>query len=171
MGTEQHTIFTERQIPEGYLTVTALRCPIRHVISMYTCNFRSGRKPKRGDLDWLAVNHTFSEWLRHPQGPVLTANTTAKWASYVSFFGKSGDDFNGAVANLKSIDHVLDTNSLTQQWNNSVVPRYGFPLFNVYANRSSKSIDITEDDVQYIRKHREVDFDICKVFGIKTWLA
>jgi hypothetical protein len=47
-----------------------------------------------------------------------------------------------------------------------IVPKYNLPPFVEYVNRS-KAIDITSDDIDYIKKERAADFEICRMFGIE----
>jgi hypothetical protein len=136
---------------------------------MYTCNLRpdvGSWPPKKNSLKWLANQHSFSDWLRHPDGPIRQAvESRVCWATYVSFFGNKPNDLDSAVSNLKTIDYILDTTNLNQQFNQLIAKKYNLPSFNTLKN-TSKPIAISHEDIKYIKEHRAADFEICKQFGI-----
>lgn len=194
-GREQHKFFLQCSIPADAIVVTSLRCPIRHSISLYSYWNQSGgkvgdppRDPDEGTWQWLASKSTFSQWLREDcefvhgwgegdqarirdgflhRGPRPSPNV------YVTYFGgkvqngKLVSNFDRAVANLRSVEHVLDTSRLTQQFNEQIAAKYGLPPFAIH-NNVSKSFEISKDDIAYIRKQRAEDFEICRMFGVKT---
>jgi len=143
-----HEPFIERSIPKSSIVITALRCPIKRIISTYAGGGGGGQ--------------TFSDWIR--DGLITHSQSCA--ATYVHFFGTGPNDFDGAVSNIKSINHVLDTSHLTQQFNEKIAARYKLPPFDIHANKSF-TFDISKDDIDYIKKYREMDFEICKIFGIQ----
>jgi hypothetical protein len=169
-GFGKHSPFLKHSIPKDSVVITILRCPIKHAVSFYACNLRPNfgpKNPKPGTPKWLAQKHTFSEWIRIPpkQFPPCPAGPLG-WGSYVAFFGNGPNDLEGAIANLKSIDHVLDTSHLPKQFNNRVAAKYGIPPFKIHENRSP-SIEISQDDIEYIKKQKEDDLEICRMFGIE----
>lgn len=150
----EHKRFTEHD-PQGATVVTVLRCPIKQTISVYS--YLEKHRPK-------IKMQPFSQWIRGPK------NHGNEWENkwfpnlYVAFFGNG--DFEAAVRNLKSIDHVFDTAQLNTQVND-MAKKYGLPRFSTHVNTSAH-FSISKDDEQYIRKHREKDIEICRAFGVRV---
>ena len=162
---DEHIFFSRRHIPRGSIVVTALRCPVRHLISMY-CYHGGQSHPEEGTPQWFAIHQPFSDWLRNPQGRLGEGD---RLYTYVRFFGDG--NFQTAVTNLKAVTHVLDTSYLTKQFNEKVVAKYNLPLFRVHHNKSPKPDNIHKidpDDLHYIKQRRGEDFELCKMFGIET---
>lgn len=161
-GYGQHQPYLKHSIPQDAIIVTAIRCPVKRILSNYTSNLRPEYGPENPEKDspkWMAMNHTFSEWLRLPKNPI-------NWQSYVSWFGR-GNDVGGAINNLSKIHYVLDTSHLSKQFNEQVVKKYGLPKFDAHSNKSRHPIDISKDDINFIRQKAAGDFAICKRFNIE----
>lgn len=158
-----HKSFSERAIPQDAITITSLRCPIKQTISIYS--FWKSGTPMYVPIKKM---QPFSDWIRNPQDlEVEWPSGKWKWLPnlYVSFFGDG--DFDKAVENIKSVDHILDTSNLTEQFNEKFVKKYNFPKFEKHIN-ISKQMDISKDDLNYIKGLRKQDLEICKMFGIQT---
>jgi hypothetical protein len=159
-----HRSFSERKVPKNAILVTMLRCPIKHTISVYSFWKKHPHLQEEHSL-YMAP---FSDWLRAEKDLIMDW-PSGQWHwfpnLYVSFFGDG--NFDKAVANIKSVNYVLDTTHLTEQFNDRIVTKYKLPPFNRHEN-TSKSFDISKDDADYIRKQRQADFEICKMFGIST---
>lgn len=73
--------------------------------------------------------------------------------------------FSEAVNVLKSFDYIFDTSNLTNQFN-IFTAKYNLPRFNIHTQKSF-NIDISKDDIDYIKKQRAQDIELCKMFNIK----
>lgn len=189
----EHLYWSEQKAPEKAVTITALRCPVKQTISLYSYwnnggvfhNAKGDPSPDVETWQWWALNLSFSEWLRkdceyvhgwgrqfqfkdgyYPCGMRPSSNI------YSAFFGdelKGGKvvgNFNKAVKNLKSIDYVLDTSRLTKQFNN-IAKKYNLPYFNIHSN-TSPPFNISTEDIEYIKASRKEDIELCKMFGVKS---
>lgn len=136
-----HTTYAERTFRPGAIKVTALRCPIRRAISMYSCEPRQAR---------------FSDWIKEQD-----------WSrrSYLHLFGH---DFLGAIATLKTFDHILDTTHLTEQFNNTLGLKYGLPRFDLYENKSAIVPILSRQDVTFLKQRLQDDLRLCDKFNIET---
>lgn len=163
-GYGQHRPFLKHNISRNAKIITALRCPIRRILSLYTSNLRleyGSQNPKKGSPKWLSVNHTFSEWLRISDSPI-------NWTSYVEWFGNSKDDVMLAIRNIESIHHVIDTKYLIKQFNEQITSKYSLPKFGRHSNKSRHSIDVSDEDIAFIKSKIPGDFEICKWFNIEV---
>jgi hypothetical protein len=172
----EHRYYSQQEISEDRITITALRCPIKHTMSLYSFwNYVGPKGMEKGTWQWYATHLSFSDWLRtdcdfaHGWGvpePGWSRHTgkIPKGNIYTGFFGDG--DTEKAIARIRSIHHVLDTSNLTRQFN-AILKKYKLPEFDLVKNTSPK-ITISNDDVEYIRKKRSEDFEICKIFNIET---
>jgi len=176
-----HEQFTKEKYKQltPVIMLSALRCPIQQTRSYFT--FIKMYRPKDKNLE------SFSYWLRNPN-PCFSiieecfGNQFEKWMTtnfYVRFFGSEGvvgshceapsfdidGYFSEAVNLLKSFDYVFDTSDLTNQFN-KFTSKYNMPNFNICVQKSFK-FDILKDDIDYIKKQREQDIELCKMFNIK----
>jgi hypothetical protein len=157
-----HWRFSLLSIPENVSTITSLRCPVKHVVSIY--RYHGGHeRHKKGSSLWWAAHESFSEWIRNPEGMLQMT-----WPFYVNFFG---DGYLGdAIKNLSLIDYVLDTAHLNVQFNEKVASKHQLPEFLTHDHKTKKSPEVipTEDDIECLKALRKDDFEICKMFGIET---
>lgn len=105
-----------------------------------------------------------------------------KWMTvnfYVRFFGSDGiinsgcmapsfdvdGYFSDAVNLLRSFDYIFDTFNLTSQFN-KFAGKYNLLEFNFHINVSN-FIDVSKEDIEYLKKQRAQDIELCKMFNIK----
>ena len=137
-------------------------------VSLYWNNGGT-KNPAKGTWQWWALHLPFSEWLKTGRLAPDSPNSNL----YVVLFGdieKNGEvigDFDKAIAHLKTVHHILDTTHLTKQFNETVAHKYKLPLLQLHKNISPR-LEITSDDIRYLRERRAQDFELCKMFGIET---
>ena len=169
---QKHWYWSQRSIPNDSIVITSLRCPIRQTISMYSYWNNGGTtNPAKGTWQWWALQVPFSEWIKKCRLSHDSPNSNL----YVVFFGDVKNagldnvigDFDTAVAHLKTVHHILDTTHLTEQFNERVARKYKLPQLSLHTNKSPP-LKITSDDMKHIRERRAKDFELCKMFGIKS---
>ena len=153
------------------LIMVVLRCPVEQTRSLYSYLKIEREKPSFMNRTGFPGMQSFSDWLRNPSLGFWGDKWEKRWFPnfYTNFFGKENGiaSYDIAVERLKSFDFVFDTKSLTVDFNKKFVRRYNLPKFTININQS-KRFEIRKEDIEFIKKQREQDFEICKVFGIST---
>lgn len=168
-----HETFSEKLVEKlnPDFLLTSLRCPIEQTKSMWSY-LKIVREGKPG----FVKMQPFSEWLRNPYDGIYGY----QWGNlspnnYVCFFGNGNPDievgpyvdgnFDVAVENLKRFQ-IFDFNHLTKQFNDFIF-KFSNKEFDLKLNKSESNFEISKDDVSYIKKIREQDIELCKMFNIK----
>jgi hypothetical protein len=144
---------------------TILRDPVEQVRSFYSYLQKSRETPEYSSNSGFNKMQPFSEWLRNPEPGWFGYN----WEKilfpnmYVHFFGYG--DFDRAKEVLSKMD-VFDTSRLNACME-TFTNKHRLPEFKQHDNISNKFM-VSKDDVEYIIKQREQDFELCKKFNIKV---
>jgi uncharacterized protein YdcH (DUF465 family) len=173
-----HEQFTKERYNklDPVIILSTLRCPIQQTKSYYS--YIKTNRPEDNSLK------SFSDWIRNPNVfiPDCFGSQFEKWMTvnfYVRFFGSDGvinsgcmapsfdvdGYFSEAVNLLRSFDYIFDTSNLTSQFN-KFAGKYNLLEFNFHINVSN-FIDVSKEDIEYLKKQRAQDIELCKMFNIK----
>lgn len=152
---------------EVYTAIT-LRDPVKHLVSYYMYALVN---PMVG-LHKTVKNVSFSEWIRSV--PNLN-NYYVRFLNSNEYFDPNltdnfrdfPADYDSALKLLKSFNFVLDTYKLNQDMT-EVLKCCGVDKeFNVKVNTTmSNNLDISKEDIEYIKKIRELDYKLLKEMNI-----
>jgi len=137
------------------VTFTVLRDPVKHCVSLYSYI----KKHKHHKHHKLAANNSFYDWLdKFYEVPNY----------YTRFFSDFKDiDKNLALQRLKHFDFILNTETLTIDFNSMLLQLGLKKDFNININSSKTNLNITPKDVEHIKHIRKIDYELLRNINFK----
>jgi hypothetical protein len=137
---------------EDLITITWLRDPVNHSISLYTyIKTHGGEKKFRGFKDGAS----FSEWIRRPGSP----------GNYVKFFAPGDGKLETAIRNLETVDFI----GFTETFNSDMDRLMRFLELDIKYNKkkinsSSGSFKPSKKDIKHLKERRVEDYILVNEF-------
>jgi len=130
------------------ITFTVMRDPVKHCVSLYTYI----KKHKHHTFHKIAANNSFHGWLdKFYEVPNY----------YTRFFSDfTNMDKNLALQQLGHFDFILNTETLTNDFN-SMLSQLGLKKdFNIHINSSKTNLNIAPKDIEHIKHIRKIDYEL-----------
>lgn len=138
--------------PDELITITWLRDPVIHTASLYTyMRSHGGHTTFRNFHEGI----TFSEWIRSHGSP----------GNYVKFFAPNDGKLETAITNLETVNFVGFTENLNGDMNLIM------KVFDIKLNYNNEKVNFSgqrhqpsKDDIDYLKKRRELDYALANEF-------
>jgi hypothetical protein len=143
--------------PEDLITITWLRDPVAHSVSIHTYQKRRGGGAKK----FRGYDPDFSKWIRRKGSP----------GSFVGFFSSDGK-LETAIKNMSTIDFIGFTDYFNSDMN-KMMKVFGLNLKynNKKINSSTGQFKPSAADIKYLKERRKIDYALVNEFRKRRGLS
>ena len=142
--------------PEDLITITWLRDPVAHSVSLHTY-----QKSHGGAKTFKEYDPDFSKWIRRKGSP----------GSFIKFFAADGK-LETAIKNLETVDFIGFTDLFNSDMN-KIMEIFGVDLKynNKKINSSTGQFKPSIVDVKYLKERRKIDYELVNEFRERRGLS